>query len=111
MTPDQLNQLKDKKKAASVQRKEKRVAFEKSLTLEELDCKTEKKRGANRAGELKRAALPKEAPQWVKRKHQQNTRQSQITAMPNEAPQRVKRKHQQNTRQSQITALPNEALR
>ena len=67
MTPDQLNQLKDKKKAASVQRKEKRVALENSLTPDELRCKTEKKRRANRAGEIKRAALPKGAPQQANR--------------------------------------------
>ena len=92
LTPDQL---KDKKKAASVQRTEKKVAFENSLTPDELGCNTEKKREANRAGERKQAALPKEAPQRAKRAHQQNTHQSQITALPNGAPSKKGRALQQ----------------
>jgi hypothetical protein len=42
------------------------------LILDELDNKTEKK-GVNRAGELKRAAMPKDAPQRAKRQLQQKT--------------------------------------
>ena len=41
LTPDQL---KDKKNSATIQRKEKRVAFENSLTPDELHCNTEKKK-------------------------------------------------------------------
>ena len=41
LTPDQLKELEDKKNAATVQRKEKRVAFENSLTPDELGCNTE----------------------------------------------------------------------
>ena len=77
LTPDQL---KDKKNAATVQRKEKRVAFENSLTPDELGCNTEKKREANRAGERKRAALPKGAPSKKGRALQQKTCKSKKLA-------------------------------
>ena len=51
LTPDQL---KDKKKAASVQRKEKRVAFENSLTPDQLE---DKKKAANVQRKEKRVAF------------------------------------------------------
>ena len=56
-----------------------------------------KKKGVNRAGKLKRAALPKEAPQRAKRELQQNTRQSQITALPKGSPSKKRRAVQQKT--------------
>ena len=82
-----------------------------SLTLDELECKTGKKRKKDRTRQSQITGLPKGAPRREKRALQQQAWQSQITGLPKGAPRKTARALQQQTWQSQITGLPKGASR